>query len=118
MLKLLLEMSKICILIRPKDYFSGRIISKGVQVSQIYGTYLGYLEFDNKRYWDVREVTACPFHSNNETLPSDGLFRDDLQIYQMGDLNGAQLAKEEIKNLKRYDRALREAFEKSMKHKQ
>ncbi|MFN9904416.1 MAG: hypothetical protein ACK55Z_37705, partial [bacterium] len=37
-----------------KDYFKGQILKDGKVVSELYGNYMGYIEFDGKRYWDVR----------------------------------------------------------------
>jgi hypothetical protein len=40
----------------PRDYFTGHIERDGLQVvNKIYGTYMGYADFDGKRYYDVRE---------------------------------------------------------------
>lgn len=45
---------------RPKDYFQGSIYrinddqEKQEQVSTIYGNYMGYLDIDGQRYFDVR----------------------------------------------------------------
>ena len=48
---------------KAKDYFSGVIRqraandpTKWLEVSQIRGTYLGYIDFDGLRYWDLRET--------------------------------------------------------------
>ena len=87
---------------------------KGNQVSSIFGTYLGYLEFDNKRYWDARDVKPFQFKSNNYTLPSDAIFRNDLQMLLAGDYTEGQKAKEEIEKLQRYDRGLMEAYMKTL----
>lgn len=37
---------------KPTDYLSGDIKINGKVVSKVYGTYLGYIEFDGVRYWD------------------------------------------------------------------
>ena len=34
----------------------GEILKDGVKVSELNGSYMGYLEFDGKRYWDVRRM--------------------------------------------------------------
>lgn len=36
------------------DYFSGDIMEKGKVLSKVYGTYLGYIDFDGTRYFDHR----------------------------------------------------------------
>ena len=43
----------------PKDYVQGKITKNGQVVSEMSGNYMGYLEFDKVRYFDLREVTAC-----------------------------------------------------------
>ncbi len=40
---------------RPLDYFVGEIAKDNKVVSKMYGTYMGYIDFDGIRYWDVRE---------------------------------------------------------------
>lgn len=41
---------------RPSDYFAGDIMKNGKKVSSFDGSYCGYLNFDNVRYWDGRFV--------------------------------------------------------------
>lgn len=43
---------------RPTDYFASTITQKGKPVSSFAGTYCGYLDFDNIRYWDGRFLKA------------------------------------------------------------
>ncbi len=45
-------------LYRPTDYFASTITQKGKVVSSYAGTYCGYLDFDNIRYWDGRFLKA------------------------------------------------------------
>jgi hypothetical protein len=40
---------------KPSDYFQGEVIKDGNVVSNMYGTVVGYIEFDGVRYWDVRD---------------------------------------------------------------
>lgn len=84
---------------KPKDYFTGVIrhkaansADKWVDLIQIKGTYLGWIEFDGMRYWDLRETkvqsvdgftsaesatesAACDYGKN--VLPSDCRYRAD-----------------------------------------
>jgi hypothetical protein len=39
----------------PRDYFSGSISRNGNVVSKFRGTYMGYADFDGKRYFDLRQ---------------------------------------------------------------
>lgn len=41
---------------RPSDYFVGEITKNGKKSSTFDGTYCGYLNFDNVRYWDGRFI--------------------------------------------------------------
>lgn len=41
---------------KPSDYFQGVITVDGVEVSTIYGSYMGFLDFGGIRYWDFRSV--------------------------------------------------------------
>ena len=40
-----------------QDYLEGKIFKDGEEVSKLYGTYMGYLDFDGERYYDYRECT-------------------------------------------------------------
>ncbi len=54
----------------------------GKRVSKIYGSYMGYIEFDNKRYWDYEHM--LPFQlmidPPNELVKSDHQFRSGKRI--------------------------------------
>ena len=39
-----------------RDYVSGWIKKDGVKVSELTGTYMGWIAFDGKRYWDIRRM--------------------------------------------------------------
>ena len=40
---------------KPKDYFKGRVEQHGsVVCEKIYGSYMGYADFDGERYQDIR----------------------------------------------------------------
>lgn len=45
---------------KPSDYIDGDIMFKNKSVAKLYGSYMGFLEFDGVRYWDAREV--LPFN--------------------------------------------------------
>jgi hypothetical protein len=86
--------------IRPLDYFQGEIIQNGKKAGLVHGSYLGYINVDNTRYWDYRYVT--PFKVSNftctssqinmpeQTLESDMKKRIDLVALKTGDLVFAQ----------------------------
>jgi len=37
-----------------QDFFKGEILKDGKVVSKIFGNYVGFLDFDKERLWDVR----------------------------------------------------------------
>jgi hypothetical protein len=41
---------------RSQEYFEGEITHKGKVISQVFGNYCGYIDFDGVRYWDQREI--------------------------------------------------------------
>ena len=76
---------------------------------------MGFIDFDKVRYYDIREKQHIhfPIQAKGDTsLPSDSSRRKDSRILASGDIKAAQAAKEELENLHRNDRKLREAAEK------
>ncbi|KAL4434735.1 hypothetical protein ABPG74_017155 [Tetrahymena malaccensis] len=92
---------------RPTDYISGTIKVKGQVVSKCYGTYLGFIEFDDVRYWDYRYVLPYEPIIIKSTLGSDQSQRPDKIYLQKGDIPKAQKFKEELEELQRKDANLR-----------
>jgi len=41
---------------RPSDFLSGKITVNNTVVSNCYGSFMGFIEFDNVRYWDYRYI--------------------------------------------------------------
>ena len=84
----------------PKDYLKGEIINTrtGQAVSQVFGTYMGYIDFDGARAWDVRQqVNYMPGDLNKDEmngslpllLPSDTTYRIDSRTLEIGDVEAA-----------------------------
>jgi len=106
-----------------KDYFKGQIMKHDKVVSEISGNYMGYVDFDNKRYWDVRDMvnyepvpipkteTHTPLNPKSfpVLLPSDANLRMDSLALLAGDVEQAQINKNNMEELQRNDRKLREA---------
>lgn len=93
---------------KPSDFLEGQILGpSGEVLSKVTGTYAGYLDFDGCRYWDARQTKGFPINFRN-ILPSDSEARQDLILLRQGDMDAAQEAKEDIENLQRTDRKLRE----------
>ena len=57
---------------------------------EIYANYMGFLDFNKQRYWDVREQENVWFPilqlEDHETLESDSKKRDDSRTLKTGDI--------------------------------
>jgi hypothetical protein len=69
---------------KPSDYIQGDIKVNGKVVSSCYGTYLGFIEFDGKRYWDIREILPMKMNVTNSSLMSDHVKRTDRKLLASG----------------------------------
>jgi hypothetical protein len=68
-------------------------------VCDIYGNYMGYMDFGGKRYYDTREAHSiyyAPIPKAVAALPSDSTKRVDSITLASGDIKEAQLRKEEL----------------------
>ena len=97
-----------------KDYFVGEIKQHGKVVSKLFGTYMGYIEFDGVRYWDIRKARAFGLIEDdyNLALESDWRKRIDSVEMRNKDVDQAQINKDALENRQRADRKLREAANK------
>jgi hypothetical protein len=65
---------------KPTDYISGDIKVNGKVVSSCLGSYLGFIEFDGKRYWDFRHILPLKMNIVTSSLQSDHLKRTDRKL--------------------------------------
>lgn len=103
---------------KTQDYFTGEITVKGKKVCDVYGNYMGYMDFNKVRYWDIREQAQIWFPVSamgSKSLPSDSTKRLDSVTLRTGDVDQAQIQKENLENLQRHERKLREAVEAKRK---
>ena len=61
------------------DYFSGDIRKNGHRVSKIYGSYMGYINFDDRRYWDYSKILPYSFTVSKSPLESDHSYRKGIR---------------------------------------
>lgn len=78
---------------------------------------MGYIDFDKIRYWDLRDEDQFPKHfkpdyPDPDALPSDSMKREDRLLLCEDDYEAAQNEKENLEELQRHDRKLRETVEK------
>ena len=57
-----------------------------ITISQVRGSWLDYIEFDNVRYWDINYNDPAKIIKTHTPLPSDCRFREDLIDLASGDL--------------------------------
>ena len=57
---------------------------KGKEVCKIYGTYMGFIEFNKVRYWDYRHITPFKPKIHESFLGSDHSFRKDKLLLSRG----------------------------------
>ena len=89
----------------------GEIHKDGKKVCTVEGNYVGYLDFDEVRYWDVREKETIYYPIAGEEpnpLPSHAGKRTDGRYFISLTVDEAQAEKERLENLQRHDRKLRE----------
>lgn len=65
---------------KKQDFIWGEIFKDGKKVCTIEGNYMGYMDFDKKRYWDLRDEETFPKHFRPaeevpDVLPSDSTKR-------------------------------------------
>ena len=86
-----------------KDYFVGEIKQHGKVVSKMFGSIMGYIEFDGERWWDGRRMQNYEMSSadpkTNFTLISDCKNRIDSIVMKGGDLDQAQINKDLQENI-------------------
>jgi hypothetical protein len=56
-------------------------------LSSTKGSWVEFIEFDGKKYWDIEVISPAELISANKTLPSDCRFREDLIFLAEKDLN-------------------------------
>ncbi|CAD8113109.1 unnamed protein product [Paramecium sonneborni] len=102
---------------KPTDYFEGEIKQGKTVLSKLYGSYMGFADFDGIRYWDARVIKPFAMQILKSNLESDHAKRSDRICMIAGDINKAQIEKERLEQLQRNDAALRKEFQKQKKKK-
>ena len=70
-----------------------------MKICDIYGTYMGYMDFNGQRYFDIRHNDEIYYPLElikDKALPSDSTKRDDSNTLAAGNLEQAQRRKEEM----------------------
>lgn len=96
----------------PSDCIYGEVMIGNKVVSVLKGSYMSYIEFDDVRYWDIRQNYPIQIIEKSKNLPSSSLYREDRTLLEEGKIKESQTAKERIENLQRNDRKLRKEYKK------
>lgn len=99
-------------LTRPSDGFIADILEYGKKVATMEGSYCSHIEFDGKRYWDVRQKFDFKAYVPRQ-LNSSSVNRQDSNLLRQGFVSEAQEAKEILEIIQRNDRKLREQQSKN-----
>ena len=96
---------------RLSDYFEGTIKDKdGNVLSNFTGSYLSHIDFDGKRYWDIRHNIDIEEFPIKKQLKSSSIYREDSLLLYERKLDEAQDAKTVLEEIQRRDRRLRKAW--------
>ena len=86
---------------RKQDFVWGELHQHGKKICEISGNYMGYLDFDQMRYWDAREKDHVFFPIAGEdqiSLPSQASKRTDGRFLISVSLEEAQTEKERLED--------------------
>jgi hypothetical protein len=108
----------------PTDCFTGTIYAvkniddkpdKGKKKSEVSGSWLGWIEFYGKVYWewDQELQKYMPLQVDNP-LPSDCRFRQDINLLKLEDFEAAGEFKHEYEEVQRRDARLRKEYQESL----
>ena len=93
------------------DYFEGTIKDKdGNVLSNFTGSYLSHIDFDGKRYWDIRRNIDIEEYPIKNQIKSSSIYRKDSLLLYQRKMDEAQDAKTELEEIQRRDRRLRKAW--------
>jgi hypothetical protein len=76
-------------------------------ICKVEGSWLSHIDFDGKRYWDIKEVAPWSIRPAENPLPSDCRYREDLQALLRGDEEEAQRLKVQLEEKQRKEAKLR-----------
>jgi len=100
---------------KPSDYFAGEVKLKNIVISKIIGSYLSFIDFNNIRYWDIRENIYLQHIEVNNQPQSSSLFREDRILLGEGQLEKAQEEKEKTREPPKRRQKNKRSFPKSEK---
>ena len=97
----------------PSDFFKAKIFrynddnDEKEEICQGTGSWLEYVRFGGQMLWSINMKPGEMWRVSSDHLPSDSVYRPDLVCLLNGDVERAQVKKDEIENLQRRDRTLR-----------
>lgn len=106
--------------LHPTDHFEGaitKISDPSHEYSKFEGLWTSYIEFDGKRYWDLKAVDPIDHIDTTEPLESDCRYREDLIFLAKKDMAKAQEHKIRLEKIQRADRKLRADYKEAKENK-
>ena len=97
----------------PTDFFQIKILRYSdenditEEITQGIGSWLDNIQFNNNTLWHMGMIPEKLWVVSEERLPSDSIYREDLQYLLQSDIERAQIAKDNLENIQRKDKSLR-----------
>lgn len=99
----------------PSDYLEGYIekydvrdsSKEGSVLCSVEGSWIGYVDFDQVRFWDIRTAEKMTHYAPSSVLPSDSRKRGDRNALAANDYTKAQAEKIALEEQQRAERKLR-----------
>ena len=79
-------------------------------ISYIEGNWIDFVMIDGEKYWEIDKQLPLPVTDIEDPLPSDSRYRDDLKAFIIDDEEESQKHKDNMEDIQRNDRKLREKF--------
>ncbi|KRX02731.1 hypothetical protein PPERSA_02221 [Pseudocohnilembus persalinus] len=87
------------------------------QLSSCSGIWHEQILWEEQEFWNIKKTKPFPVQHDEFALPSDCNYRLDTLSWKCRDQEASQVVKEELENAQRYDKKLRQKFEKQNKYK-
>lgn len=81
---------------------------KSKEILKINGEWTDFLDFGEDEYWKIKDYKRLQIFQNKKILDSDSSLRKDLRALINNEEENAQIFKEELEEIQRNDRKLRE----------
>lgn len=97
----------------PSDFFNVKIYMVSddnctqKDICEGFGSWLEYIKFGDRVYWSIDVKPEENWVVSSDHLPSDSIYREDLQHLKQDNESQAQIEKDRLENIQRRDKVLR-----------